>query len=81
MLSELPVSASVVFGVFLAIGAMIFALIRAYFPPFLFFSLFGTIAIDVFCVCPPFHLYGCSSDILTPGSRSSVPFCKLQNHQ
>ena len=81
MLSELPVSASVVFGVFLAIGVMFFALVRAYSPPFFFFTIFGTIAIDIFCVCPLSHLCGCSSDILTPVYRSSVPFCKLQNHQ
>jgi hypothetical protein len=58
MLSELPVRASVVFGVFLAFGAMIFALVRAYGAPFLFFSIFGTIALDIFCVCRVYHLYG-----------------------
>ena len=34
---------------------MVFALVRAYSPPFLFFSIFGTISVDVLCVCPPFH--------------------------
>ena len=81
MLSKLSVSASVVFGVFLAIGAVLFSLVRAYGPPFLFFSIFGTISLDIFCVCRFLHLFGCSYDILPPGYRSSIPFCKLQNHQ
>ncbi len=38
------------FGVFLGFGVMIFALVRAYSPPLIFFSIFGTIAIDIFCV-------------------------------
>ena len=48
--SEHPVRASVMFGVFLGIGAMIFALVRAYSPRFIFFSIFGTITLDIFCV-------------------------------
>lgn len=81
LLSEPPARASVLFGVFLAFGAMVFALVRAYGAPFLFFSIFGTIALDIFCVCRVFHLYGRSSDILLPGYRSSLPLSKLQNHQ
>lgn len=43
-------SSSAVFGVFLAIGTFIFAMIRAYYKPLIFMSLFGTIAMDIFCV-------------------------------
>jgi hypothetical protein len=39
------------FGVFLGIGVAIFATARAYSPQFVFFSIFGTIALDIFCVC------------------------------
>jgi hypothetical protein len=47
-------SSSAVFGVFLAIGTFIFAIIRAYFKPLIFMSIFGTIAMDIFCVrCVP----------------------------
>lgn len=41
---------SAVFGVFLVIGTFIFASIRAYYKPLVFMSVFGTIAIDIFCV-------------------------------
>jgi hypothetical protein len=51
----LDAKASVVFGVFLAFGAMIFALVRAYGAPFLFFSIFGTIALDIFCAIGPLY--------------------------
>jgi len=55
--SPIPRS-SAVFGVFLAIGAFLFAAIRAYYRPLIFMSIFGTIAIDVFCVCRPHsHLF------------------------
>jgi hypothetical protein len=43
-------SSSAVFGVFLAIGTFVFAIIRAYYKPLILLSIFGTIAIDIFCV-------------------------------
>ena len=43
---------SVVYGFFLAIGAIFFALVRAYNPRLQLFSVFGTIVLDVFCVRP-----------------------------
>jgi Putative ER transporter, 6TM, N-terminal len=50
---------SAIFGVFLVIGTFIFASIRAYYKPLVIMSVFGTIAIDIFCVrgrhtYPPF---------------------------
>ena len=39
-----------VFGVFLAVANILFALMRAYAPPLIFTSIFGTVAIDIFCV-------------------------------
>ena len=78
----LPFSASVIFGVFLAFGTFVFALVRAYSPPFLFFSIFGTISVDILCVRRPSSpLYGYSSENLPLVYRSSVPFLNLQNHQ
>jgi hypothetical protein len=41
---------SVIFGVFLGIGTFIFALIRAYAPKLTLMAVFGTIALDIFCV-------------------------------
>ena len=69
------------FGVFLGFGAIVFALVRAYSAPFLFFSIFGTIAIDIFCVCGRFLFYGFSSHFPSSGCRSPLPLCKLQNPQ
>ncbi|KAI0300498.1 hypothetical protein B0F90DRAFT_1629671 [Multifurca ochricompacta] len=46
---------SVMFGVFMGFGAMIFALIRAKSAPFLFFSIFGTIVLDIFCSIGPLY--------------------------
>ena len=42
---------SAVFGVFLGIGSLFFAVIRAYYKSLIFMSIFGTISIDIFCVC------------------------------
>jgi len=42
---------SAVFGVFLGFGSLLFAVIRAYYKSLMFMSIFGTIAIDIFCVC------------------------------
>lgn len=69
------------FGVFLGVGVVIFALVRAYSAPFLFFSIFGTIAIDIFCVCGHFWFYRCSTHFLPSGCRSPLPLCKLQDTQ
>ena len=41
---------SVVFGVFLGVGAFFFAFLRAYAPPLMIMSIFGTIGLDIFCV-------------------------------
>ncbi|KAJ7132494.1 hypothetical protein C8R44DRAFT_978049 [Mycena epipterygia] len=49
----LDIRATAVYGGFLAIGAFIFGLIRAYAPKLLFMSIFGTIAIDIFCAVGP----------------------------
>ena len=47
-------SSSAVFGAFLAIGTFFFAIIRAYYKPLIILSVFGTIAMDIFCVrCVP----------------------------
>jgi len=46
----LDIRSSAVFGVFLGIGSFLFAAIRAYYKSLMFMSIFGTIAIDVFCV-------------------------------
>ncbi|KAI0291950.1 hypothetical protein BC826DRAFT_1020543 [Russula brevipes] len=50
----LDAGASVIFGIFLAFGAIVFALVRAY-TPYLFLSIFGTIAIDIFCAIGPLY--------------------------
>jgi hypothetical protein len=41
---------SIVFGCFLAVGAFFFGLVRAYAPKLILFSIFGTVALDIFCV-------------------------------
>ena len=70
----LPLSASVIFGVFLGFGTLLFALVRAYSPPFLFFSIFGTIAVDIVCVRRPFLFYECLSDNLPQAIGPLYPF-------
>ncbi|KAJ6538107.1 hypothetical protein B0H19DRAFT_1079182 [Mycena capillaripes] len=45
----LDIRASAVYGGFMIIGSFIFGLIRAYAPKLLFMSIFGTIAVDIFC--------------------------------
>jgi hypothetical protein len=45
---------SVIFGVFMAVGLFFFAIIRAYYKSLIFMSVFGTVAIDIFCVCRPY---------------------------
>ncbi|KAJ7160023.1 hypothetical protein C8R43DRAFT_1064102 [Mycena crocata] len=49
----LDTRATVIYGVFLAVGSFIFGLIRAYAPKLLFMSIFGTIAVDIFCSIGP----------------------------
>ncbi|KAJ6506182.1 hypothetical protein C8R47DRAFT_1037328 [Mycena vitilis] len=49
----LDLRASAVYGGFLIIGSFIFGLIRAYAPKLLFMSIFGTIAVDIFCAVGP----------------------------
>ncbi len=48
--NSLVFSSTVVYGVFLGFGCFLFALIRAYAPKLTLMSVFGTIAIDIFCV-------------------------------
>ncbi|KAJ6610792.1 hypothetical protein B0H10DRAFT_2059028 [Mycena sp. CBHHK59/15] len=54
----LDVRATAVYGVFLAVGAFIFGLMRAYAPKLIFMSIFGTIGpllspVDIFCTVGP----------------------------
>ncbi|KAF7369614.1 hypothetical protein MVEN_00292200 [Mycena venus] len=49
----LDIRASAVYAGFLIIGNLIFGLIRAYAPKLLFMSIFGTIAVDIFCSVGP----------------------------
>ena len=46
----LDTRSSVCFGVFLAFGMFIFSLLRAYAPRLTIMSIFGTIALDIYCV-------------------------------
>lgn len=80
--SDIPDRASVMFGVFLGFGNMIFSITRSYSPSLFFFSIFGTIAVDIFCVCvslisihsqPPINMLSVC--------RPTLPFCKLPNSQ
>ncbi|KIM71841.1 hypothetical protein PILCRDRAFT_93686 [Piloderma croceum F 1598] len=49
----LDTRSSIVFGCFLAIGTFFFALVRAYAPKLTLLSIFGTIAVDIFCGIGP----------------------------
>lgn len=53
---------------------MVFALVRAYSPPFVLFSIFGTIALDVVCVRGYFQLNGCSSHFSPQSIGPLYPF-------
>ncbi|KAI9512000.1 hypothetical protein F5148DRAFT_157072 [Russula earlei] len=67
----LDVRSSAVFGVFLAMGTLLFAIIRAYYKLLIFMSVFGTIAIDIFCTIGPlfpFSQYNLLNSILIPVS-------------
>ncbi|KAI0683238.1 hypothetical protein BC835DRAFT_1423494 [Cytidiella melzeri] len=64
----LDARSSVVFGVFLGFGSFLFALIRAYAPKLTLMSVFGTIAIDIFCSYGPlfpFAQYTILNSLLT----------------
>ncbi|CCM03466.1 uncharacterized protein FIBRA_05599 [Fibroporia radiculosa] len=54
----LDTRSSVMFGAFLAVASFIFALIRAYMPRLLIMSIFGTIAVDIFCSYGPLFPFG-----------------------
>ncbi|KAI9441300.1 hypothetical protein H4582DRAFT_1367483 [Lactarius indigo] len=67
----LDIRSSAVFGIFLAIGTFTFAIIRAYYKPLIFLSIFGTIAIDIFCTIGPlfpFAQYYLLNSLLIPVS-------------
>ncbi|KAJ7257147.1 hypothetical protein C8J57DRAFT_1136056 [Mycena rebaudengoi] len=49
----LDIRSTAVYGAFLVFGAFIFGLIRAYAPKLIFMSIFGTIALDIFCSIGP----------------------------
>ncbi|KAJ7186248.1 hypothetical protein B0H12DRAFT_1173827 [Mycena haematopus] len=49
----LDIRASAVYAGFMIAGNLIFGLIRAYAPKLLFLSIFGTIAVDIFCTVGP----------------------------
>ena len=49
-------SSSVIYGVFLAVGCFFFALARVRSPNLALFSIFGTIFLDIICVCLAFRL-------------------------
>jgi len=54
----LDTRSSAVFGCFLGVGTFIFALMRAYSPKLTLLSIFGTIAIDIFCGIGPLFPFG-----------------------
>ncbi|KAI0292715.1 hypothetical protein BC826DRAFT_1092011 [Russula brevipes] len=64
----LDIRSSAVFGVFLGIGAFIFAMIRAYYKQLVFMSIFGTIAIDIYFHWPlfPFTQFKLLNGLLIP---------------
>ncbi|KAI0635211.1 hypothetical protein C8Q77DRAFT_1106698 [Trametes polyzona] len=64
----LDTRSTVVYGVFLGFGCFLFALIRAYAPKLTIMSVFGTIAIDIFCSFGPlfpFAQYTLLNSLLT----------------
>jgi hypothetical protein len=62
-------SASAIYGCFLGVGAFIFGLVRAYSPKLLFMSIFGTIALDIFCVG---HLSSSPEFIVSQHTQNSM---------
>ncbi|KAI0266396.1 hypothetical protein BC834DRAFT_969435 [Gloeopeniophorella convolvens] len=67
---------SVMFGVFMAIGAFILAFVRAYSPPFMIFTIFGTIALDIFCAVGPLYPFA-QYEILNSVLISSSAYCAM----
>lgn len=53
----LDTRSSVCFGVFPAFGIFIFSLMRAYTPRLTIMSIFGTIALDIYCVSGSSHYF------------------------
>ncbi|KAF7313882.1 hypothetical protein HMN09_00546000 [Mycena chlorophos] len=49
----LELKPTAIYGVFMVIGGFIFGALRAYAPKLIFMSIFGTIAIDIFCCVGP----------------------------
>lgn len=72
----LDAKASVVFGVFLGIGVMLFAMVRAYSPSLIFFSIYGTIAIDIFCSIGPLYPFA-NYQILNSIFIASSAYCAM----
>ncbi|PCH37055.1 hypothetical protein WOLCODRAFT_140699 [Wolfiporia cocos MD-104 SS10] len=65
----LDTHSTVLFGVFLGVGAFLFALMRAYAPRLIIMSVFGTIALDILCSYGPLFpipQYTLLNSILTP---------------
>jgi hypothetical protein len=80
ILSDIPDRSSIIFGVFLAFGNMIFAIVRAYSPSLFFFSIFGTVATDIFCVRDSLisiHVQTPIVVVVLSVYRSALPLCKL----
>ncbi|KAI0339296.1 hypothetical protein BDW22DRAFT_1409168 [Trametopsis cervina] len=64
----LDTRSSIIYGVFLGVGIFIFAFIRAYAPKLTLMSVFGTIAIDIYCSYGPlfpFAQYTLLNSLLT----------------
>ncbi|KAI0254490.1 hypothetical protein BJV78DRAFT_1338541 [Lactifluus subvellereus] len=72
----LDARSAVMFGVFLGFGAMIFALARAYSPQFIFFSIFGTITLDIFCSIGPLYPFA-NYKILNSILIASSGYCAI----
>lgn len=65
------------YGVFLGFGAFIFALMRAYAPKLALMSIFGTIAIDIYCVSTLF--FPLSAIYVYYSYRVMVPYSPSHN--
>lgn len=68
----------------MAFGNMIFAIVRAYSPSLFFFSIFGTVSTDIFCVRVSLIFIHVQTPIIVvvfSVYRSALPFCELRNPQ
>ncbi|KAN0131986.1 Protein of unknown function (DUF2422) domain containing protein [Lactarius tabidus] len=72
----LDAKSSVIFGVFLAFGNMIFAIVRAYSPSLFFFSIFGTVATDIFCSIGPLYPFA-NYHILNSLLMAASAYCAM----